>query len=146
MPVIAGHALPENRFYDIDNQIWYEPLPGGDIKAGFTPLAIDFVGDVLVFTPRRLGKEFDAGRSLATIEGGKWVGAARSCFDGRIVAANDALIDQPSLLNTDALGAGWMVVVRAAAPEWRAGLVTGEAIAPAFAAWLASGAYKDRSS
>jgi hypothetical protein len=37
-----------------------------------------------------------------------------------------------------------MLVVRPARADWREGLVTGQAIAPAFAAWLATEAYKDR--
>jgi hypothetical protein len=34
--------------------------------------------------------------------------------------------------------------LRPAQDDWRAGLVTGPAIKPAFEAWIASGAYKDR--
>lgn len=141
----ADDPYPERLFYDLDNQVWYEPLADGTIRAGFTPVAMELAGDVLVFTPKRIGRDFEASRWFATIECGKWVGSARAAFDGVVVAHNEDLVRRPGLLNTDALGAGWMLIVTAAADDWRDGLVTGPAVAPAFTAWRASEAYRDRS-
>ena len=135
---------PDNRFYDMNNQIWYEPLADGTVRAGFTLWAAALMGEILVFTPKRIGREFEKDRSFAVIEGGKWVGTARAAFDGVVVAHNDDVIDRPELIGEDAFGAGWMLVVRPAVADWREGLVTGKAIVPAFAAWLATEAYKDR--
>jgi glycine cleavage system H protein len=135
---------PDDRFYDMNNQIWYEPLADGTVRAGFTPWAAALMGEILVFTPKRIGREFEKDRSFAVIEGGKWVGTARAAFDGVVVAHNEDVIDRPELIGEDAFGAGWMLVVRPAVADWREGLVTGQAIVPAFAAWLATEAYKDR--
>jgi len=145
MALVEGKDYPERLYYDLDNQIWYEPLADGTVRAGFTPLAIALAGEVLVFTPKRIGREFEAQRSFATIECGKWVGAARAAFDGTVVAANEELEHRPKLLNEDAFGAGWMLIVRPASAAWRERLVTGPAVGPAFAAWIAAEAYKDRS-
>ena len=146
MALVQGRNYPEHLYYDLDNQIWYEPLADGTIRAGFTPIAIELAGEVLVFTPKRIGREFQAQRSFAIIECGKWVGAARAAFDGVVVAANDELERRPKLLNEDAFGAGWMLIVRAAKSDWRDQLITGPALAPAFAAWIAAEAYKGRES
>jgi glycine cleavage system H protein len=146
MALVQGKDYPEHLYYDLDNQIWYEPLPDGTIRAGFTPIAIELAGDVLVFTPKRVGKTFEAQRSFATIECGKWVGAARAAFDGVVVAANPTLELRPKLLNEDAFAAGWMLIVRPASPGWQGKLITGgAAIQSGFASWLAAEAYKDRS-
>ena len=136
--------FPDHLLYDIENQIWYEPLPDGTVRAGFTAWAANLMGDVLVFTPKRLGRTFEKGRSFAVVEGGKWVGSARAAFDGAVVAHNELLERTPELLNKDSYGRGWMLIVRPAHAHWRDRLVAGEAIAPAFQAWLATGAYKDR--
>ncbi len=141
---VEEHEYPDHLHYDVDNQIWYAPLDGSLIRVGFTPIAMKLAGDVLVFTPTRIGRDFEKGRSFAVIECGKWVGAARAAFDGTIVAHNETLIEKPELLNTDAFGAGWMLVVRAARDDWRQGLVTGAAVAAAFSAWIAAEAYKGR--
>ena len=146
MALVQAKDYPEHLYYDLDNQIWYEPLADDTIRAGFTPIAIELAGEVLVFTPKRIGREFQAQRSFAIIECGKWVGAARAAFDGVVVAANEDLERHPKLLNEDAFGAGWMLIVRAAKPGWRDQLITGPALAPAFAAWIAAEAYKGRES
>jgi glycine cleavage system H protein len=141
---VQGENYPDHLLYDVPNQIWYESLDDGAVRAGFTPWAASLMGDVLVFTPKRIGRDFEKDRSFATVEGGKWVGAARAAFAGVVTAHNEHLMRRPELLNQDAFGRGWMLVVRPTGNDWRAGLVTGAAIAPAFESWVATGAYKDR--
>lgn len=145
MAKVQDTEFPDHLLYDLENQIWYEALPDGLIRAGFTPLAMSLAGDVLVFTPKRIGRDFEKNRSFATIECGKWIGSARAAFDGIVVAQNEALVRKPELLNQDAFGAAWMLVVRPADESWRNGLITGSAVAEAFERWLAEAAYKDRS-
>jgi glycine cleavage system H protein len=142
--LIEDIDYPEHLYYDLDNQIWYEPLENGDLRVGFTPISMQLMGDVLAFTPKRVGKPFEAQRSFATIEGGKWVGAAEAAFSGSVIASNEALERMPKLLNKDAFGAGWMLIVRPAKPSWREGLISGPDIGAAFRAWIAAEAYKVR--
>ncbi|MFI4998211.1 MAG: hypothetical protein ACHQAQ_20800, partial [Hyphomicrobiales bacterium] len=98
------------------------------------------------FTPKRLNRVFEKGRSFATVEGGKWIGSARAGFDGLVVGHNENLIAKPELLTQDSFDTGWMLVVRPARDDWREGLVTGLAVGPAMERWIESGSYKDRSS
>jgi glycine cleavage system H protein len=141
---VQDHDFPEHLLYDVENQIWYEPLPDGTFRVGFTTWAVALMGDVLVFTPKRLGHTFEKERWFAMVEGGKWVGAARAAFDGTIVAQNETLVEKPELLTSDPFGEGWMLIVRPANNDWRAGLVTGAAIGPTIKIWIAGGSYKDR--
>jgi glycine cleavage system H protein len=144
MALVQGKDYPEHLYYDLENQIWYEPLPDGTIRAGFTPIAIELAGDVLVFTPKRVGKPFEAQRSFATIECGKWVGAARAAFAGVVTASNPALEARPKLLNEDAFHTGWMLIVRPDKPDWNAALVTGASVQAAFQTWIATDGYRNR--
>jgi len=144
MVVVEGFEFPDHLLYDIDNQIWYLPLGDGSVRAGFTSWAANLMGGVIVFTPKRLGRDFEKERSFAVVEGGKWVGSARAGFDGTVVAHNERLVREPELINSDSYGEGWMLAVRPARDDWRTGLVTGEAIKPAFEAWLDTGLYKER--
>ena len=143
---VEDHEFPEGLFYDIENQIWYAPLADGTLRAGFTSWAAALMGEILVFTPKRIGHAFEKNRWFAMVEGGKWVGAARAAFPGVVIAHNTALERKPQLLNQDPFGGGWMLIVRPADNNWTEGLVTGPGIAPAFETWLASGVYKDRAS
>lgn len=144
MVSIQGCEFPEHLYYDVENQIWYEPLPDGTARTGFTIWAANLMGDVLVFTPKRLGRDFEKDKSFAVVEGGKWVGSARAAFDGIVVAQNELLVKKPELLNQQAYGDGWMLIVQPSKEDWRSGLVTGAAIAPTFEAWFKTGAYQDR--
>jgi glycine cleavage system H protein len=141
---VQGNDFPDGLLYDMDNQIWYAPLADGRVRAGFTAWAANLMGEVLVFTPKRIGRDFEKGRSFAVVEGGKWVGSARAAFDGVVVAHNEQLERKPELLNLDAFGEGWMLIVRPSHDDWRRELVTGPAVAAAFEAWFATGAHRHR--
>jgi glycine cleavage system H protein len=141
---IQEYDFPEHLLYDVENQIWYEPLPDGTLRTGFTTWAAALMGETLVFTPKRLGHAFEKNRWFAMVEGGKWVGAARAAFDGTVVTQNDILIERPGLLNSDPFGEGWMLIVRPAGDDWRDALVTGDDIGPTIERWIAGGSYKER--
>ncbi|TAK50172.1 MAG: glycine cleavage system protein H [Xanthobacteraceae bacterium] len=142
MARVNGHDYPEHFYYDLDHQIWYEALADGTVRAGMTPVAVALAGDILVFTPKRIGRAFEKNRSFATLEGGKWVGSARAAFDGTVIASNDELVARPQLLSSDAFGDGWMLIVKPSRDDWREGLVTGAGVGAAFAIWIADEGYK----
>jgi glycine cleavage system H protein len=140
---VQEYDYPDNLLYDVSNQIWYEPLADGTVRAGFTPWAAKMMGGVLVFTPKRIGREFEKGRSFAVLEGGKWVGSARAAFDGTVISHNETLVRKPELLEKG-FGEAWMIIVRPARDDWRRELITGSAIGPAFEAWISGERYKER--
>lgn len=135
--VVRGCAFPIRLHYDIDNHIWYEPLASDEIRIGMTWVGAALASfRIFAVTPRRVGREFAAGTSIATIESSKWVGPARVVFDGVITKANDALSANPAWLAEDPYGAGWMIEARPTSPEPLSRLVTGESIGPAYLAWM----------
>jgi glycine cleavage system H protein len=141
---VQEHDFPEHLLYDVENQIWYAPLGDGTLRAGFTSWAAALLGEVLVFTPKRIGHGFEKNRWFAMVEGGKWVGAARAGFDGIVVAQNENLLGKPELLTRDAYGDGWMLIVRPTGDDWQTDLVTGAAVGQTIERWIAGGAHKKR--
>jgi glycine cleavage system H protein len=137
--------FPPHLLYDIENQIWYEPLGDGTIRAGFTRWAVNLMGEILVFTPKRLNFDVEKEKSFGVVEGGKWVGSARAAFDGVVVRHNERLDRTPELLNQDPYGEGWMLVVRPSRGDWRDKLVDGASVRSAFDSWIATGSYMNRS-
>ena len=97
MPVVRGCNLPDELLYDVENHTWYQELGDGTVRIGMTAVATALAGELVAFTPKKVGREVKAGKSCATIESGKWVGPARSAADGEVVAVNDALVEQPNL-------------------------------------------------
>lgn len=135
--MIRGCAFPDRFYYDVPNHMWYEPLAGDLVRCGMTPVGSQLADRrIFAFTPKRVGRDVEAGRACATIESSKWVGPARIAFDGVVVEVNEAAINRPSLLVDDPYGGGWMLVARPSAGDAVAGLVTGAAVGAAYEAWM----------
>jgi glycine cleavage system H protein len=142
MPIVRGCNLPDDLLYDVDNHTWYRELGDGTVRVGMTAVATALAGELVAFTPKRVGRDVKAGKSCATIESGKWVGPARSAADGEVVAVNEALVEQPNLANADPYEAGWMIVLRPA--DWdavKAALTPGSAVAAKYEAKMDADAF-----
>ena len=130
MPVVRGCELPEDLLYDVENNIWYRDNGDGTVTLGMTAVAAAMAGPVVAFTPKRVGRSVDAGKSCATIESGKWVGPAKIAFRAEIAETNEAMIADPKISNGDPYGAGWMV--RVTPEDWetaKAALTPGSDVA-----------------
>jgi len=141
MATVRGCEFPDHLYYDVPHHTWYQPVEDGVLRFGITRVGLALAREVLVFTPKRVGHEFEKNRSVATMESAKWVGSVRVAFDGTVVAINETLVRQPTLVNDDCYGTGWMLLLRPASDAWREALVTGAAIAPAYEAWMEGEAF-----
>ena len=138
MPDVRGCHLPDDLLYDVDNHIWLKEVGDGTVKLGMTAVATALAGQLVAFTPKKVGREVQAGKSCATVESGKWVGPAKSAAAGEVVAVNEELVNKPSLANEDPYGS-WMVVIKPA--DWAAvkpSLVPGTAVAGPYEAKMAA--------
>ncbi len=115
MPDVRGCHFPEDLLYDVENHIWVKEEGDGKIRLGMTAVATAMAGQLVAFTPKKVGRKVKAGRSCATVESGKWVGPAKSQAGGEVLASNEALVANPSLANDDPY-ANWMVEI--AAEDW----------------------------
>ncbi|HXZ96332.1 MAG TPA: hypothetical protein VEG37_04695 [Burkholderiales bacterium] len=130
-----GCNLPDDLLYDVDNHIWYQEMPDGNVKLGMTSVATAMSGQLVAFTPKKIGRAIEAGKSCATVESGKWVGPAKSLVAGEVIAVNDALAAKPTLANEDSYGAGWLVILKP--QDWpgiKARLTTGADVAQKYEA------------
>lgn len=135
MPTVRGCELPDDLLYDVPNHIWFKELDDGTVKIGMTTIATAMAGRLVAFTPKKIGRKVDAGKSCATVESGKWVGPAKSAAGGEVVAINDQLVANPPLANQDPYGDGWMVVLKP--DDWptaKASLTPGAQVAPKYEA------------
>lgn len=134
---LRGCTFPTRYHYDVVNHVWYQPAEGGLIRLGTTRVGAALADDnIFAFAPKRVGTQVEKGRSCAVVESGKWVGPARVAFDCVVETVHEALIDNPHWMVEDPYGKGWMMLVRPRPTAPLAGLVTGEAVAVAYAAWM----------
>jgi glycine cleavage system H protein len=111
MPNVRGCNLPDELLYDVDSHIWFKEVDGGNVRLGMTAVATAMAGQLVAFTPKKVGRSVEAGKSCATVESGKWVGPAKSAAGGEVAAVNEALQGNPGMVNQDPYAA-WLVEIK----------------------------------
>ncbi len=85
----------------------------GDVATvGITDFAAEKLGDVVFVDLPAADSAVAAGDVCGEIESTKSVGELYAPLDGTVVAVNDAVVDDPSLVNADPFGDGWLVKIR----------------------------------
>ena len=103
-------SLPANLQYTSEHE--WVAVDGDVARIGITAYAADKLGDVVFVELPAVGSAAVAGRVIGEIESTKSVGELYAPFDGEVTAVNDTVADDPSLVNSDPFGAGWLVEVR----------------------------------
>ena len=98
--------IPDDLRYSAEHE-WVR-LNGTTARVGITDFAQDSLGDVVFVQLPDVGLDVIAGASVSEIESTKSVSDVYVPLTGVVSAVNDALADQPELVNQDPYGAGWM--------------------------------------
>lgn len=83
-------------------------IEGNLVTIGVTQFAQEQLGDVVFIELPEVGGELIAGDEAAVIESVKAAGEIAVPIDGVVVAVNEALVDQPDLLNSAPETEGWI--------------------------------------
>jgi glycine cleavage system H protein len=95
-------------------------------------------GNIIHCRPKKVGKKVKAGKSVATVESGKWVGPVKTPFSGEIVAANNDVENDATIVNRSPYKQGWIVRIQPNDFDGDSGaLVNGEAAISGFEAYMA---------
>ncbi len=135
MATVKGCNIPDDLFYNVENNVWARREDDGTVTIGMTVYAAALAGQIVSCTPKKVGRSVEQNKSAATVESGKWVGPVKAPVSGEVVAINEAVTSSPGTINTDPYGSGWMVKLKPA--NWdgdSAALITGGAVAAAFEA------------
>jgi len=103
-------ATPEDNRYAKSHE--YVHLEGDVATVGITEYAQKELGDVVFVELPQVGSQLDAGDELGSIESVKAVSELFTPVSGEVIEINDALADNPALVNTDPWGDGWMVRIK----------------------------------
>lgn len=96
----------------------------GDIATvGITHHAQDALGDVVFVDLPAVGSSIDAKSVAGVVESVKAAADVYMPVTGEILEVNETLRDDPSLANTDPLGAGWFFKVKLSNPAELEGLM-----------------------
>ena len=112
MKEISQLVLPEDVKYATDHE--WARVDGDEVVIGLADYAQDQLGDIVFVELPAEGDSFDKGEEFGTVESVKAVSELYMPIGGEIVAVNEALEDDPALVNTDPYGEGWLIRVKPA--------------------------------
>lgn len=101
---------PENLKYTSEHE-WIR-LEGDVAYVGITDYAQEQLGDIVFVDITTEGETLEQNEVFGTIEVVKTVSDLFLPVSGEVLEQNDELADDPSLVNTDPYGKGWLVKIR----------------------------------
>ena len=93
---------------------WINAADANAAVVGITVHAQDALGDVVFVDLPEVGKSFAQGEVAGVVESVKAAADVYMPVSGEVVEVNEALRADPSLANSDPLGAGWFFKVKLA--------------------------------
>ncbi|MFG0330432.1 MAG: glycine cleavage system protein GcvH [Phycisphaerales bacterium] len=114
-------ATPDDRRYSESHE-WHQ-ADGDVVTVGVTQFAVNELTDVTYVEIHEPGTSLDAGGSIGEVESVKATSEIYSAVGGEIVERNEALGDDPGLLNRDPYGEGWLCRIRVTDPSPLEGLM-----------------------
>ena len=118
--------IPNDLLYTQDHE--YVKGSDGDVVAvGITDFAQGELGDIVYVELPKVGAKFGEHDVFGTIEAVKAVSELFAPVAGEVIEINERLDKEPSLVNSDPYGDGWMIKVRLDDPGARDRLMTADA-------------------
>ncbi|MGH3830045.1 MAG: glycine cleavage system protein GcvH [Pseudonocardiaceae bacterium] len=102
--------VPEKPRYSRDHE-WVLASGNGVVRVGITDYAQKQLGDIVFIELPQAGDSVARGDAVGTLESVKAVSEVYAPVTGKLVARNDALDDNPELVNSDPYGEGWMLEI-----------------------------------
>ena len=106
--------IPDNLRYTKEHE-WVR-LEGDIAVVGITDFAQGELGDIVFVEVETVDETLDADEVFGTIEAVKTVSDLFLPVTGEIVAFNETVEDDPSLVNSDPYGEGWLIKIKVANP------------------------------
>lgn len=103
-------STPSDRRYS-DSHEWFAPV-GDVVTVGITQYAANELTDITYVEMKPAGTQVTAGETLGEVESVKTTSDVYAAVGGEIIEVNQAVADDPSLINSDPYDSGWLIKVR----------------------------------
>lgn len=105
-------SIPDDLFFTAEHEYVRRTDDEAVVEIGITDFAQGELGDVVFVELPSAGDSFERNDIFGTIEAVKAVSELFSPLTGEVVEVNEELDREPSLVNSDPYGNGWMVRLR----------------------------------
>ncbi|MFJ6671945.1 glycine cleavage system protein GcvH [Actinosynnema sp. NPDC091369] len=105
-------TFPDNLLYTPEHE-WVDWAPGTQepVAVGITSYAADSLGDIVFVELPEVGAVVTSGQVCGELESTKSVSDLYAPVSGEVVEVNPAAVADPSLINNDPYGGGWLFKV-----------------------------------
>jgi glycine cleavage system H protein len=107
---MADLKFPSDLKYQ-DSDEWIR-VEGDTATIGISDFAQDQLNDIVFVEMPSVGDSFKAGEQFGVVESVKAAGDLVMPVSGEITAVNDALEDEPEIINVDPYGKGWIIKIK----------------------------------
>ncbi|MFH1242828.1 MAG: glycine cleavage system H protein [Pseudomonadota bacterium] len=111
MAEIKGYNMPDELYYHEEHS--WARVQGTRVTVGMTDMFQKEAGDIVFIDLPEEEEDVTQGEVCGKIQSRKWIGRLVAPVSGEIVAINEELEDDTSLINSDPYGEGWILVIEA---------------------------------
>ena len=122
----AGNQIPTDRRYTEEHE-WARRESEDVVQVGITDFAQHELGDVVYAELPQIGTRVTAMGEFGAVESVKAASDLFAPVTGEVVGVNEALVEQPELINDSPYDQGWMIRIRMDEPGEFDGLLDAEA-------------------
>ncbi len=105
--------IPPDLRYTNDHE-WAKVTEGSTVRVGITDFAQNSLGDIVFVSVHGVDSTVESGDTFGEVESTKSVSDLYAPVSGAVVARNEALDEQPDMVNSDPYGAGWIAEIEVA--------------------------------
>ena len=107
---IQGYKLPDDLYYE-EHHSWVK-IEADILVMGMDDFAQQMAGEIVYVQLPFEGKKLIAGKKFAKVESGKWLGKVFAPVSGELLESNQELEMDPTIINKDCYGNGWMYKIK----------------------------------
>ncbi len=104
---MANYNIPEDNYYTKDHE-WAQ-VDENMCTVGITEYAQDSLGEVVYVELPETGQKVTQGEPFGVVESVKAVSDLVSPVSGTVIEVNEGVLDEPGVINDDAMNEGWLV-------------------------------------
>ncbi len=125
MAVVEGYEVPDDLYYH-KQHVWVR-VEGEEAIVGLTDFTQKLGGEISYIEMPEEGDEVKQDERVGTIETGKWLGKLYAPLSGQVTAVNEEVDDDPTIINSDPYGEGWVFKMKIKDTSELSNLMKGEA-------------------
>ncbi|MEM1355729.1 MAG: glycine cleavage system protein GcvH [Planctomycetota bacterium] len=115
-------SIPDDRYY-LESHEWHKP-EGDAVLIGISHIAVEELTDITYLEVVTDAGPIAKGASFGEIESVKATSELYAGIDGEVIEVNQAVIENPAIINDDCYGQGWIIKVRPSEPQQAATLMS----------------------